>query len=380
MIKMDSLAPLSMHRPPWLSLIVAILFFVGGIIFIGPMLGILALLPLSGLDVNTMNEMLTNPSAFPEAKTGILLFQGINSFGAFIIAPLLYLLVTDKVHPGYFFNTRNAKPGALLLCAAITFFYMQVNGVFIEWNAGLTLPEGLAPVEAWMKNAEDTAMRMTEFLTDFSSPGYFLLTVLVLAILPAIGEELLFRGIFQNLIARWFGNIHVGIWASAFLFSAVHMQFYGFVPRLLLGALFGYLYIWSGNMVYAMLAHFINNFLSLLALYLVQQGVIDVDFSATETLPTGSLLIAAVLAIAGTVFFKRLFGEHNDKESWETVYRSPEEYRAQMVTDILEKKGLNPVLLNKKESAYGTTGDYEVSVIRNEADGAHQIIKNDIEF
>lgn len=384
MMRMDSLAPLSMHRPAWISLLVAFLFFVGGILLIGPLLGFLALLPYLEMNPATietqLNDMLLNPSNHPEARTGILLLQGLNSVGAFIVAPLLYLIVADKVRPGVFFTSYNLKAGAVLLCVALTFFFMQVNGVFIEWNAGLTLPEGLAPVEAWMKNTEETAAKMTTFLTEFPSPGYLVLAILVLAVIPAIGEELLFRGIFQNLLSKQYGNIHVGIWASAFIFSAIHLQFYGFIPRLLLGALFGYLYMWSGSLVYAMIGHFINNFLTLVALYLVQIGVIEIDFSATELLPVGSILISVVLAVAATIFFRKQFSMKGDKESWDVVFRSPEEYRARMVSNILEEKGLKPVVVNKKESAYGVTGEYEISVNRNEAGQALQIIQNDIEF
>jgi membrane protease YdiL (CAAX protease family) len=97
---------------------------------------------------------------------------------------------------------------------------------------------------------------------------------LLIAVLPAIGEELMFRGVIQRLLTVQFKNYHWGIWGSAFLFSAIHFQFYGFLPRMLLGALFGYMLVYTGSIVYPMIAHFVNNFASLLLAYLIQHGKI----------------------------------------------------------------------------------------------------------
>src|SRR5690554_5832087 len=108
-------------------------------------------------------------------------------------------------------------------------------------------------------------------MTRFDNAGDFILALIVIGLIPAVGEELLFRGLVQNQIGAITKNIHVAIWLAAFLFSTFHFQFYGFVPRMFLGVLFGYLYYWSGNLFIAMLAHFINNGLTLILLYMYQQ-------------------------------------------------------------------------------------------------------------
>lgn len=89
--------------------------------------------------------------------------------------------------------------------------------------------------------------------------GDFFFNILVIALLPAIAEELLFRGAVQRSFNRMFNNPHVAIWLAAFIFSAIHVQFFGFFPRMLLGAAFGYIYLWTGSIWYAMFAHFLNN-------------------------------------------------------------------------------------------------------------------------
>ncbi len=94
----------------------------------------------------------------------------------------------------------------------------------------------------------------------------------MIALLPALGEELLFRGVAQRLLANWSGNAHVAVWVAAILFSAIHMQFLGFVPRLCMGAALGYLFLWSGNRWYPIIAHFANNAMAVVIVYMQQHG------------------------------------------------------------------------------------------------------------
>ena len=99
--------------------------------------------------------------------------------------------------------------------------------------------------------------------------------------------------------------MHVAIWVSAFLFSAIHLQFFGFVPRLLLGVLFGYIYYWSGNLLYPVLAHFINNGFTLVMLYLYQIGITEMDIENTESVPVMVVLVSVILTFGLLAFFRR---------------------------------------------------------------------------
>jgi membrane protease YdiL (CAAX protease family) len=139
----------------------------------------------------------------------------------------------------------------------------------------------------------------------------------VIAVLPGIGEELLFRGFLQNLLKRIFKNDHVAIWVAAVLFSAIHFQFYGFIPRMLLGALFGYIYVWSGNLLYPIIAHFVNNCVSLVALYVYQKGLTDIDVESTEALPTMYVIIFSALFVVTLIYFKNYLAKTNANEGLE---------------------------------------------------------------
>ena len=163
----------------------------------------------------------------------------------------------------------------------------------------------MSGLEQWAKALEDSMKELTTYLTKFDSPGYFILAVVVIAVLPAIGEELIFRGLLQNIFLRMNKNPHIAIWLAAFFFSAIHFQFYGFFPRLFLGALFGYLYFWTGNLLVPIVAHFFNNFFSVAALYAYQRGLTDIDPETSEALPLTYIIVFGVLFMVLIVYFKK---------------------------------------------------------------------------
>ena len=137
----------------------------------------------------------------------------------------------------------------------------------IEWNEGIRLPESMAGIEQWLRAQEDMALQATELMMDIDSVGQLIVVILTVGLLTGIGEELIFRGSIQRLMIENRVNIHAAIWISAFIFSALHMQFYGFVPRMLLGAFFGYLVVCSGSLWLPILAHALNNTMATVTYY-----------------------------------------------------------------------------------------------------------------
>jgi hypothetical protein len=127
--------------------------------------------------------------------------------------------------------------------------------------------------------------------------------LIIVALLAAVGEELLFRGAMQNIIIEWTKNKHTAVWITAILFSAMHAQFYGFLPRMLLGVVLGYLYIWSGSLWLSMLFHFLNNGLAVLFSYLIGKGTIS---ETAETVGAGDtpvyFVLLSLVVSAGLMF------------------------------------------------------------------------------
>ena len=143
-----------------------------------------------------------------------------------------------------------------------------INAIAV-WNESLHLPSFLGSLEIWMRQAEAEAMRMTEAFLKMETPLDLFINLLIIAIIPSIGEELLFRGVIQKLFLKWNGNIHLSVWLTAFVFSTVHMQFLGFFPRLVLGAVLGYMFVWSGSLWLPIVAHFTNNAFAVLITYFI---------------------------------------------------------------------------------------------------------------
>ena len=174
-------------------------------------------------------------------------------------------------------------------------------------NEMMKLPVSLSGLEKWMKDTEEEAGRITDAFLEVSTTGGFLVNLMMIAIIPAIGEELFFRGILQRLFSEWFRNVHIAVFFTAFLFGAIHMQFYGLLPRVILGVMFGYFYVWTGSLWVPILAHFLNNGAAVIVSFLAGKGVIKTnyeDFGATDNvfLITGSILFTVFLLYLVKVF------------------------------------------------------------------------------
>ncbi|MBG6234888.1 membrane protease YdiL (CAAX protease family) [Pedobacter sp. CAN_A7] len=235
---------------------------------------------------------------------GLKVFQILSSIGLFL-APPLFLALTErkKISEFYEFN----RPTLPLL--GLVFLIMVVTMPFTEWtaiwNQQMHFPEFLKPVELWMKAKEAEAMRMTYIFLKINGIGDFFFNLLTIALVPAFAEELMFRGGVQRAFKRMFDNPHVAIWLAAFIFSAIHLQFYGFLPRLLLGALFGYLYLWTGSLWYAILAHFINNAYAVCIAWYLQANNLPLNQAeSTLNTPWYGYVISLLAGVYLLIYFK----------------------------------------------------------------------------
>ncbi|MEY4594613.1 MAG: hypothetical protein RIQ47_1023, partial [Bacteroidota bacterium] len=200
-----------------------------------------------------------------------------SSVGVFI-APAIFLAIVFSSNPvDYLQLNRRIDGTRSLLVVAIMICAMPFINALVSFNNTMELPAFLKSVEDAMRAAEDRAALITEAFLKMNNINDLLVNLIVVAVLPAIGEELLFRGVLQRLLGEWAKNVNVGIWISAFVFSAMHAQFYGFVPRMLLGALFGYLLVWSGSLWLPILAHFVNNGSAVLFTYLYAMRSIETN-------------------------------------------------------------------------------------------------------
>jgi membrane protease YdiL (CAAX protease family) len=292
-------------RPPFVTFILVLLVAMVGFVVVGHSIGLLLAIPFSSDGLTDLLSKMGEPTSYPEIKLPMMVIQGSATLFGLIALPSLYWWAVEKLNP--FQDVKAFNPLLVPFVLVLMISFIVVDSVIIEWNSNLTFPSFLKGFEDWARSFETKAGEVTKFLTTFDSFGDFVIGMIVIAVLPGIGEELVFRGFLQPTLHRATNNIHVAIWFSAILFSAIHMQFFGFVPRMLLGALFGYLYYWSGNLFIPMLAHFINNGLSVIGIYLYQQGKIPVDIEDTEAAPWPLVIICAAVAVVLLVQFQRYF-------------------------------------------------------------------------
>ena len=182
------------------------------------------------------------------------------------------------------------------------------------WNQQMSLPAFLEPLEQWMKTSEESAKVLTEQFMQATTFGGLIINLLLMAVLPAIGEELTFRGVLQRLFtSRLIASSpnrlipHTAIWCSAILFSAIHLQFYGFIPRMLMGALFGYALVWTGSLWVPILMHFTNNAAAVLLYFVSLRAGWDMEkmdaIGTNDTLWLG--VVSMVITIIGVYAFRR---------------------------------------------------------------------------
>lgn len=228
--------------------------------------------------------------------------QIISSFGMFVVASVIYAKVESK-NWIKFLSFKKVNPILLILTTAIMFSMAPLMEQINELNKSMVLPDALKEIEIWMKLKEEQMAIMTKQLLLMDSMNIFLINILMLAIIPALGEELIFRACLQKIFVRWTGNYHIGIWITAIIFSAIHFQFYGFMPRMLLGALFGYLLVWSGNIWLPILAHFLNNGLAVVSAYILQLEGKSIDQAFESNPESMPVFIASTLAFMVLIWY-----------------------------------------------------------------------------
>jgi membrane protease YdiL (CAAX protease family) len=286
---------------PFAQLMFALFVMVSSV-FIFMVVGMIAAVPFYGVGslMSSMSEQSLNS---PEGINFLKYFQVIQSIGLFVAPPIVIGWLYHGNISEYLKIDRSTKAQSFLLAAICLLAVIPFINFLGAINSQMSFPESLSGLEGWMKNMENAAKIMIEKFMAVESISGLMFNIFMIAVLPALGEELMFRGVIQRILSDWTKNHHWGIWITAFLFSAMHMQFYGFLPRMALGAMFGYLLVCTGTMWVPILAHFVNNLMGVLGYFLIGKGVISKDIeewgTGSEQIP---LVIGSIVAIGVLLF------------------------------------------------------------------------------
>jgi membrane protease YdiL (CAAX protease family) len=223
---------------------------------------------------------------FPQPVTTEALkwVQLIQTAALFLLPPFLMAFLWTK-QPLEWLKLKSETKGYGLWAIFLMLIALPAINLVGYFNQQMSLPAFLEPLEQWMKTAEENAAHLTEQFLSVTTFDGLIINILLMALLPAVAEELTFRGVLQRLIqtqtneainreGKW---VHLAIWCTAILFSAIHMQFYGFLPRMLMGALFGYALVWTGSMWIPILMHFTNNAMAVILYFLAIRSGWDMN-------------------------------------------------------------------------------------------------------
>ena len=251
--------------------------------------------------------------SLPNQVEVVRVLQGLMQVCGFLIAPLLFLFFFGKKSVNSYWT---GKPSVtIFMLPVLVIMYLPVMEVLLTFNAKI-IPVG-SKIESIFKPLEEQAQHLMETMLVLTGAGELMINLFVMALLPAICEEFLFRGLIQGQLSKLFKNVHLGIWVTAFIFSAIHFQFYGFLPRLVLGALFGYLLIHTGSIWTSVFGHFLHNGISVFLMYFVANTdkLTMEQVEQTGTSPLQLIIILAGLGVIAYVFMQRSPWEKN-KEAY----------------------------------------------------------------
>ena len=250
------------NQNPDLSPIV-VLAIAFGMFILGNIVGsslMIAIAKMEGLDFQAVLKSLTENSPVG-TRNFIRMVMLINHLFSFIIPASLTAWIAYKNN---IFKALRLQKIPKLSLIGLGFLMLVVSVPLVQYAYQVNK---MIPLPQWMMDMENSTGNILEAIIAKENFYEIIVNVLLIAVIPAIGEEMMFRGIIQQQFGRLLKNEHITVWLSAAFFSAIHMQFQGFLARLILGALLGYLLIWTRSLWVPMIVHFLNNGLQVIAIY-----------------------------------------------------------------------------------------------------------------
>ena len=250
-----------------------------------------------GMSPDVLKDIMENMSNYPDLMRGM---QFLQTLAVFLVPAIICAWLYSDNYKEYL----HADQPVHLPVAVWAVIGMIVVTPFINLthslNQQMVFPEAFKSLETWMKDTEDANDQLVELILNTKNIATIVFNFLAVCVVAAISEEFMFRGLLQTVLGKAIRNPHVLIWIVAILFSAIHFQFYGFVPRMLLGAWLGYLAYYTKTIWIPVLAHFTTNFYGL-ALYYLFQSKPD-EMQKIDTIGAGSTWWLAVASLALFIF------------------------------------------------------------------------------
>ena len=237
-------------------------------------------------------------------KSVIMFLSFSYTLLSFFLIPITYILLYNKRSLAYLWTNNKIRFIPLLLSMVLVVSIMPLITTLIELNHSIELPNWLPELELYLKQSEERAGELTNSMLSFGGINDLIITILIMAIIPGLLEEFFFRGLVQRQLMEILKNQHAAVWLSAFLFSFFHFQFYGLIPRMILGSLFGYIFVWSNNIWYPCVAHVTNNLIGVLAGYFLGPKILTTEDGTMDSMAL--LFLSFISTFLILLYLKRI--------------------------------------------------------------------------
>lgn len=236
-----------------------------------------------------------------EKRTEYLVVSVIQALLCFIFPAWAVARIQSR-HPETVLRIdEKTSLGAVFGILIVYLLAQPVMNQIIYWNESMRLPQVMHELEKTLRELEDNSLAVTNVILNDSSAGALISGILIVGCLTGLAEELFFRAGLQRILEMRLG-IHWSIWTAALVFSLMHFQFYGFVPRLIMGVFFGYLFYWTGSIWAPVIAHAFNNSVVVLTEWLNRRGITSYDYPMFGVSKTEFPVMAVLSAVAVAVF------------------------------------------------------------------------------
>lgn len=243
-----------------------------------------------------------------------LWLQAVSQLLSFALPAIIFAYLFHEGTFSYLKMSTPVKSRGIVGAAVVLLCLIPLSDWLATVNDAWHLPESMSALEAEMRRVGETSQQLLEDFLMRDGVGALVVNLFVMAVLPALCEELFFRGAIQQTLAECFRNRHAAVWLTAAIFSLFHGEMFAFLPRFMLGVALGYLFLYGASLWVNATAHFVNNAIVVVVYYLANRGVVDLEFADSFSSPWYLAAMGLVLAsVLFWLFFLR--GREKTRES-----------------------------------------------------------------
>ncbi len=282
---------------PGIEVLILIGLLIGGLI-VGSVATIPIWMIMTGKGIFNMAKDMLNPAYVDAVKT----MQVVSTIIIFFIPAFVTARIASKKPFAHLGLKAGLKFNRAVLAIFIMLAALPLVGALAELNKAIPVS---AAAKKFFDNMESQYAEQVKLMATFKTPTDYILAIFIIALMPAIVEEAFFRGALQSSLTRSLQIPWLAIIITSIIFSVVHFSWYGFIPRVALGMVLGYIFYYTGNLWYSIIGHFFNNALMVTILYYQYMKEKKIDMEVGESAPWWAGVASAAVLIGLFVLLKR---------------------------------------------------------------------------